>query len=956
MDLLKAIFEPFDELRGEIALYLKGYKGGVQFVTVDEAKAYEGEKDWWFHLATHDKSLVTEYGRGSIKSAQQFTTLWCDLDLDSKDDGYPAMDEVEKLISDLNNDGAGPSAIIHSGAGLHLYWFLDKPEESKTYPSACKSWITYLSKRLDTVCGRAVKLDQVGDMARVLRLPGTIHSKHGRLVRTLTLDAEKRYDLASLLKLTTYFDSKERGTGKSAVQNKLLQAMGTVKSSVPSYTANMIYSCAQVKNFFQTGGDVSEPEWYSMAGLLPYTEDGLNYFLNLSVIAGEAVALKKVDQWKEASEGPATCQRMFDNNPSLCGQCPHFNKITTPLQLGYSKPVAMDTSGKQVGAPNKSFSIEQEQYIEQYVPPQPFLFDTKGSICAAVEDSTGANRVKVICHNRVIPYKRIWDEDEKQEVIYFNIETPNDGWREVDIPLAALQGSCQGLNKLMGSGALVVNQHSTLMASYLIGCVKYMQELKKVNQSYSRIGWRGPTDQSDSRDNDDKFVLGSLSFYKTGEVKKESLIPDLQSSLKDIGMKGDVDQWKQAISIFAKPGFEKHLICLMGAFAVPLFRSVDYHGMMVNLLSRDSGSFKSFTLRALTSVYGKPSEKHILSRDSEKSVYAKIATRCDLPITYDEITNIDKDQLSDLTYAVTQGRRGDRLNQDSSLKVNESIWRTIMFCSSNASLDDMMSGSNLAERMRLLELPIDISKMQGTSDSEARQTMSLLDNNYGQAGVLWIKYIIDNKDALFDECDRTISQLTNITKSRSDKRFWISFLAFVLVSAKHTRLMGLHSFDINSIAETCKEILNASSSKIDSDHIPLPMYAQQFLTSSLDSTLTIYYNSVTARNGEIKRSPIARIAVKIENRTIGQGKRSQIAYISRSSMKKYLSEMRVTFDDFIQEMRNVNVLIREDMVKRVTNPETSETFGLRAFSIDLDKLDSLYMTEGEVIEKNSTIV
>jgi hypothetical protein len=964
MELLSAIFS-LDNLRGQIALYKKGASGGARFVNLDELETFYHEKDWYFHTVTHDKNLVAPGKRGSTLSAQQFTVLWCDLDLAIKNpEKYPTLNEVTKLIQELKNLNIEPSGIVDSGSGLHVYWLLDRPVECKEYQSSVKSWITFINSKLCEVTGRNIQIDQTGDMARVLRLPETINSNAGKYVRLVHLNSNLRYRFEDLLALTTYRQGEERGTGKQAVKNRLLQAMGFIKTGVPSYTSNMIRSCKQVENFFRLGGDVTEPIWYGMAGLLPYTEDGLEYFINLSSNVNhikdsdrsESGALAKIDQWKNSSDGPATCNHFYQIDPSHCKGCPHFKRVTSPIQLGYSKPVEVNIPVENIKSPSSKFEIEQESYVSEYVPPQPFIFDEKGSICTTVEDSTGKSRVKVICHNRVIPYKRIWSEQDNQEIIYFNIETPHDGWREIDLPLASLQGSCPGLNKLMGSGALVVNNHSSLMGNYLIQCVKYLQELKKVNQSYSRIGWRSPTPEETSRDQDDRFVLGDVTIYKSGEVKHESLTPDLKTSLKDIRMRGDIDSWRAAIAIFARPGLEKHLICFLGSFAVPLFRATDYHGLMINLLSRQSGSFKSFTLRAITSVYGMPEEKLILSRDSEKSIYAKIAARCDLPVTYDEITNIDRDTLSNLTYAITQGRRGDRLNQDSTLKVNDQVWRTIMFCSSNASLDDMLVGRNLAERMRLLELPINVSEIVNFSDAEARSVMDVLNNNYGQAGVLWIKYVMDNRDQLFKECNLMISELMTLTRSKNDKRFWVSYIAFVLVAARHTRKIGLHSFNLESISATCRSILESSSTKIESDDIPLPMYAQEFLSTHLDSTLTVSYNSVNSKQGEVKREPRSEVLIKIEIKSVGPGIRTRIGFIAKKAMQKFLTENRVTFKDFINELKNFNVLVDEHLIKRVTIPGTNETFRLTCFSIDLDRLDDIFLNEGEIVSKQSRVI
>ena len=104
------------------------------------------------------------------------------LDIDFKD---TPRDVAEQRLREFP---LRPSAINHTGYGVHGYWFLDEPAEPH---------------ELDAVEAANYGLaqwfggDACRDLARVLRLPGTHNLKHGRRVpvELLELHPERRYAL-----------------------------------------------------------------------------------------------------------------------------------------------------------------------------------------------------------------------------------------------------------------------------------------------------------------------------------------------------------------------------------------------------------------------------------------------------------------------------------------------------------------------------------------------------------------------------------------------------------------------------------------------------------------------------------------------------------------------------------------------------------------------------------------
>jgi hypothetical protein len=91
---------------------------------------------------------------------------------------YPRSEDAAlELVAALPLD---PSIVVHSGNGLHLWWLLEKPwvfgddEERESAIVALQAWGATLKAAADEL---GYDLDSVHDLARVLRVPGTLNQK-----------------------------------------------------------------------------------------------------------------------------------------------------------------------------------------------------------------------------------------------------------------------------------------------------------------------------------------------------------------------------------------------------------------------------------------------------------------------------------------------------------------------------------------------------------------------------------------------------------------------------------------------------------------------------------------------------------------------------------------------------------------------------------------------------------
>lgn len=93
------------------------------------------------------------------------TTLWADIDCTNI-----GMNEEEAIKSIYALPGClQPSALVRSGGGLHAYWFLDMPCPDQGRVE------DYNAGFADLVSG-----DGIGNIDRIMRLPGSVNSKRGK--------------------------------------------------------------------------------------------------------------------------------------------------------------------------------------------------------------------------------------------------------------------------------------------------------------------------------------------------------------------------------------------------------------------------------------------------------------------------------------------------------------------------------------------------------------------------------------------------------------------------------------------------------------------------------------------------------------------------------------------------------------------------------------------------------
>lgn len=146
------------------------------------AEADENGADVYFGVTLRRPGLHPGQ-RGSKTDLLAATALWVDIDIASTDGAHASkklpqsVDEAMLLVNEL---GLPPDQLIHSGNGLHVYWYLESPMPLRNPEQVAKfeKANVGLQKRIEVIAAKhGWHLDMTANADRVLRVPGTHNRK-----------------------------------------------------------------------------------------------------------------------------------------------------------------------------------------------------------------------------------------------------------------------------------------------------------------------------------------------------------------------------------------------------------------------------------------------------------------------------------------------------------------------------------------------------------------------------------------------------------------------------------------------------------------------------------------------------------------------------------------------------------------------------------------------------------
>jgi hypothetical protein len=412
-------------------------------------------------------------------------------------------------------------------------------------------------------------------------------------------------------------------------------------------------------------------------------------------------------------------------------------------------------------------------------------------------------------------------------------------------------------------------------------------------------------------DGDSRFIVGDKevgpSFVRYSPPSKATR--EVASAMHPIGT---LDEWKEIINVYNKPGFEPHAFAVFSAFGAPLLKFTGVKGGIINLINNRSGTGKSTILQVMNSVWGHPDELMLQWRDTLNVKLHRMAVMNNLALGVDEITKMSGDDFSDLAYSVTQGAPRRRMKASvNEERESQGFWATMMVCTSNASMTDKleaMKSTSEGELMRLMQYKIEPTN--NLDKNEAKRIFGRLQSNYGHAGLPYAQFMVNNLEEIIDQTLKVQNRFDSAVKIESRERFWSAMVGANIFGGVVAHRLGLHNIDCKRVFDWAVEEVKVMQGTVRLTFDDYATVLGEFMLKHNTNILVVNKHS-TSRNN-IAAAPILLPRGPLVIRYEPDTKRM---FIIRQELKQYCVEKQVTFTELLAALNNTGAFIGEVRAK-----------------------------------------
>ena len=734
----------------------------------------------YFALATF---INPKEGR-TAKNAQALKSFFIDIDCGM---GKPYADQAEgmdALKAFIKVTKLPKPTVVNSGNGIHAYWGLQAALPSEEWKP--------LAEKLKALCVQH-KLEAdasvTADTARILRIPNTLNFKDPQnpVPTAVLFDAP----LVGKSVIEDVLNTVEQDifagmSGKPFIPREMdamtLALMGSTQSRFKTiFTKSMDGTgCQQMKIAYDEQATLPEPLWRASLSIISRCVDSEK---SIKVMGGKHPDYNLQTSLNKASttKGPYTCSWYKNNSPEGCRGC-QLN-ITSPIQLGKEFAEATEADNT-VEVPAEEGEAPTIYQIPKY--PFPYTRGAAGGIYTKMKNEDGDEEMTLVYPYDFYAVKRMHDPD-RGESILLRLHLPKDGVKEFIMPLVDVLAMERFRDTVGKHGVAILGKKVNVLMAYITRWVEELQASTEAELARKQFGWL-PDDSG--------FIIGDKEITAT-EVKYS---PPTATTIELVPMfreKGDFHVWKDVINAYAREDMEAKAFAFFMGFGNVLLKFTNLKGYLLSLKSQGSGSGKTTVLHTIGSIYGHPEDSFMRVKDTYNQKLQRIGTFQNIPILFDEMTNMDPQQKSNLAYDITEGRAKNRMqSQNNAERLNHTKWATGLITTSNRSLrDDLLSIKAFpeGELMRMMELHI----FNDVNDDPiwARQHFSRLHTNYGHAIFPFMQYVVSHLPEVIKFLGDIQVKIENAAEIKSQERYWSAMSAIAITGGIIAKNLGLHNID-----------------------------------------------------------------------------------------------------------------------------------------------------------------
>lgn len=786
------------------------------------------------------------------------------------------QDAVSALAAWNVKLGIEPSIIILSGGGLHVYYVL-------TEVVGAEQWNLIAGKLKKATKAAEFKADptSTADAARVLRAPGTTHWS-GTKVKVLR-GTDKAYAPHEMLAAIGRIAIPDQvGPDLSDLEGVFAEAAAKYEGMeinddfaksfepIPTSALKIAKECGAMAEVAAAGGDVTEPQWRAMIGVVKHSIEGAKLVHQWSSSHAQYDFFETQAKYDRYAAGPSTCET-FSAYTVACKTCPHQGKIKSPIVLG--RITVEDAARPEMQAAVEAAAAQ----VEGAPPPPPVKGIPDGVLGSYRAHDSGsfvtllgkATKIKKLESGESVKVE-VW-VPFTQDVFYLT------GWTEAGF--ATHENSALPLT-LMRKGKFTSFELPTeitsdrrallkFLAAKTINPLNYEPDTLAMIQQYvndqirlvktaaakpvirDHLGFHMDGDGALYCAHGEYIIrgdgtisrgqLGSSLETVRNAMMIEALPPVNTGMWEKTVWRGVSEGAKQQAAFFkewwGKPGLEVAQLAIMMQIASPLLvfaattdmlpnAPLPAIGLTVSLFSTESAKGKTSIQAAATYAFGDPGS---LIRQGDRlgmTFNAQIATAAALgtfPFPMDEVTTNDAQQVGESINRIASGIEKLRAGKDGHVSRAPVSWALVSTVSTNVPqrelVGEFQKGSD-ALQMRLIELNCDVLPTRASGivpeyDAALRKAMT---GTKGSIGALVHLYCCMNGYAkMREKALAKFKYVTDMSPGESKERFILRGIASMLLLADVLEEMGCGFFSKKALeAEAIKSLVGAREYSINS--------------------------------------------------------------------------------------------------------------------------------------------
>jgi len=880
----------------------------------------ENGRNAYFALSTFKDSESREQA-----NVDQIKSLFLDIDVDHGKIKYDTKKEAVTALKEFCKKYALPKpVIVDSGGGIHAYWVFT---ESVT----ADEWKPLASKFKAACQNAGLRVDPAvpADCARIMRVPNTLNFRTDPprescfLSSDITLKdfsfyKEKFGDVVTPVvtppKVSAEFDD---GGLTSLLQSNLRGSFTKIEERIAEGTG-----CAQIEYILTHQEEISEPLWRAGLSIVKFCDEADEVMHRMSEQHPEYEA--ELTEYKLSRiKAPYRCESFESENPEGCEGCPHKGKIKTPWSLGMN---IAEAEGEEEVEENGTLYT-----IPEY--PKPYFRGANGGVYVRSQSLVDDEPEERLVYPYDIYVTRRIKDVELGESIVVNLILPQDGRSEFLLPLTAAT-SRDEFRKAMSHHGVVLMKMDYLMA-YIQKWVEELQMRTKADKSRRQFGWT-----KDMK----SFVLGAQEITKD-EVLVNHPSPPTAKFFDAFVPKGSYEDWQIMAETYNRPELDVHQLLLAFSLGSPLFEFIPkIQGGGIHLFSGDSGFGKSAVMDAGTSIWGSRALR-VKGKDTGNFSLNRAEVYKNLPLNIDEIGDMPPVQMSDIVMVMSDGEQRGRLRSGANEERHRGEpWALGVMTNGNNSLIERVSTfKNVprAEAQRVLEWECDgVDFNTGKESGEASdQFNELLENNYGWAGPIFIRWILQNMEETQKLVIKIGQVLTKKLKLTQQNRVWRANLTVAITANIIANRLGIWTFSTDTMLLSAAKMVKYNQEKVVTITRDATETVNEYVAENIRNIYIVNSNK-DLRKGGIHNNALDSLVKTIDPyKVVGRLEPdTDMLYLAVSPLRKWCLDQRVNYSELDRDLVRKYNAVRKN--KRLLAGHNLDTGPVKALWIDIkDILD-----------------